>query len=64
MKDILTYKDFIGSVHFSAEDGVFFGKIDIAVNNAGVSHLVEAIELKESEWDKIHDLDLKGVQFL
>ena len=28
MKDILQYKDFIGSVHFSAEDGVFFGKIE------------------------------------
>ena len=28
MKDVLQYKDFIGSVHFSAEDGVFFGKIE------------------------------------
>ncbi len=28
MKDILQYKDFIGSVHFSAEDGVLFGKIE------------------------------------
>ena len=28
MKDVLTYKDFIGSVHFSAEDEVFFGKIE------------------------------------
>ena len=28
MKDLLQYKDFIGSVHFSAEDGVFFGKIE------------------------------------
>ena len=28
MKDILTYKDFIGSVHFSAEDKVFHGKIE------------------------------------
>ena len=27
-KDVLTYKDFIGSVHFSAEDEVFFGKIE------------------------------------
>ncbi len=28
MKDLLQYKDFIGSVHFSEEDGVFFGKIE------------------------------------
>ena len=34
MKDVLVYKDFLGSVHFSAEDGVFFGKIE------GVNDLV------------------------
>ena len=34
MKDLLQYKDFIGSVHFSAEDEVFFGKIE------GISDLV------------------------
>jgi len=34
MKDILTYKNFIGSVHFSAEDKVFHGKIE------GISDLV------------------------
>ena len=28
MIDKLKYKDFIGSVHFSAEDEVFFGKIE------------------------------------
>jgi len=26
--DVLTYRDFIGSVHFSAEDDVFFGKVE------------------------------------
>lgn len=34
MKDVLTYKEFIGSVHFSADDEVFFGKIE------GVNDLV------------------------
>ncbi len=34
MKDMLTYKSFIGSVHFSAEDKVFRGKIE------GISDLV------------------------
>ena len=28
MKDILQYKDFMGSVHFSTEDECFFGKIE------------------------------------
>jgi predicted HicB family RNase H-like nuclease len=28
VKDILVFKDFIGSVHFSADDRVFFGKIE------------------------------------
>lgn len=26
--DVLTYKGFIGSVHFSAEDDVFFGRVE------------------------------------
>ena len=28
MKDRIKYKEFIGSVHFSADDEVFFGKIE------------------------------------
>ena len=28
MKDVLNYKGFIGSVHFSADDNVFFGKLE------------------------------------
>ncbi len=28
MKDVLRHDDFIGSVHFSAEDDCFFGKIE------------------------------------
>jgi predicted HicB family RNase H-like nuclease len=34
MKDLLTYKDFIASIHFSAENEVFYGKI------AGINDLV------------------------
>ncbi len=34
MTDRLKYKDFIGSVHYSAEDEVFYGKIE------GVNDLV------------------------
>lgn len=28
MKDVLTYKEFIGSAHFDAEDKVLYGKIE------------------------------------
>jgi predicted HicB family RNase H-like nuclease len=28
MRNLLQYKDFLGSVHFSAQDEVFFGKIE------------------------------------
>ena len=28
MKDVLTYKGFIGSVHYNGKDRVFFGKIE------------------------------------
>ena len=28
MKDVLTYKDYMGSVHYCAEDEVFYGKIE------------------------------------
>ncbi len=28
MNDLVIYKDFIGSVHFNADDDVFFGKIE------------------------------------
>ena len=28
MKDVLKYKDYIGSVHYSSEDKVFYGKLE------------------------------------
>lgn len=28
MKDVLKYKDFIGTVHYSTDDDVFFGKLE------------------------------------
>ena len=34
MKDVITYKGFLGSVHFASEDRVFYGKI------AGIDDLI------------------------
>ena len=28
MKDILLYKEYIGSVHFNADDEIFYGRIE------------------------------------
>ena len=54
MKDFLLYKDYMGSVHFNAEDELFFGKIE------GIEDLVsfegESVkELKESFEDSVED---------
>jgi predicted HicB family RNase H-like nuclease len=56
MKDILTYKDFIGSVHFSNEDEIFYGKIEeiddlITFEGKSVSELKKSF--KESVDDYI-----------
>jgi meso-butanediol dehydrogenase / (S,S)-butanediol dehydrogenase / diacetyl reductase len=38
-----------------------FGRIDILVNNAGVSRSVPFHQLDEAEWDRVHDVNVKGV---
>jgi len=37
-----------------------FGKIDILVNNAGIVHTTPFLEIKEEEWDRIINVNLKG----
>ena len=54
MKDILQYKDFVGSVHYDADDEIFFGKIE------GIEYLVsfegESVsELKNAFEDAVND---------
>lgn len=54
MKDILKYKEFVGSVHYSTDDHVFFGKLigtDDLITFEGES--VE--ELKKSFRDAVDD---------
>ena len=38
-----------------------FGKIDIWVNNAGVISVIPVIELEEAEWDRVMNVNIKGV---
>lgn len=54
MKDILTYKDFIGSVHFSAEDSVFFGKIE-GINDLVTFEGESVAKLKRSFMEAVED---------
>jgi NAD(P)-dependent dehydrogenase (short-subunit alcohol dehydrogenase family) len=39
-----------------------FGRLDIAFNNAGIEYIIKpAAEVTEEEWDRIMDIDLRGV---
>jgi NAD(P)-dependent dehydrogenase (short-subunit alcohol dehydrogenase family) len=40
-----------------------FGAIDILVNNAGVFPRVDFLTMTESDWDFVHDVNLKGSVF-
>jgi len=56
MKDLLKYKEYLGTVHFSAEDEVFYGKIE------GVDDLVSfegktVEELKQAFIEAVDDYD-------
>ena len=54
MKDILQYKDYVGSVHFNAEDEIFYGKIE------GIDDLISfegntVIDLKKAFEEAVND---------
>lgn len=38
-----------------------FGRLDILVNNAGISTMDYAIDIKEKDWDRVMDVNAKGV---
>lgn len=40
-----------------------FGRIDVLVNNAGLSEFYDPLEISEATWDKIIDTNLKGQFF-
>lgn len=54
MKDVLKYKDFIGTVHYSTDDDVFFGKLE------GIDDLItfegnDVDQLKKSFQEAVED---------
>jgi 2-deoxy-D-gluconate 3-dehydrogenase len=40
------------------------GGIDVLVNNAGVNIPADALDLTEDDWDRVQDVNLKGLFFL
>ena len=54
MTDKLKYKDFIDSVHFSADDEAFFGKID-GVNDLVTFEDTTVAKLKKSFREAVED---------
>lgn len=40
-----------------------FGSLDILVNNAGIYFMRSALDVEEGEWDRLMDVNLKGVFF-
>lgn len=54
MKDLIQYKDFIGSVHFSTDDEVFFGKIE-GINDLITFEGNTVAKLKESFTHAVDD---------
>jgi len=40
-----------------------FGKLDIIVNNAGVTRTAYIMDLTEADWDRMHRINAKGVFF-
>lgn len=40
-----------------------YGRIDILLNNAGVTRRADIMELTEADWDRIHRVNAKGVFF-
>ncbi|ANQ53063.1 short-chain dehydrogenase [Thermosipho affectus] len=38
-----------------------YGKIDVLVNNAGITRDALLLKMKEEDWDKVIDVNLKGV---
>ena len=67
MKNVLNYKGFIGSVHFTADDNVFFGKIEgindlVTFEGKSVDELVNGFHLMVDEHIKDCELENRNYE--
>jgi 3-oxoacyl-[acyl-carrier protein] reductase len=52
----------VGQVEKMVADTVeHFGSVDIVVNNAGITADAQLIKMEEAQWDRVIDVNLKGV---
>ena len=54
MKDVIIYKDYVGSVRYSADDEVFFGKIE-GIDDLVIFEGQSVPQLKEAFHEAVHD---------
>jgi predicted HicB family RNase H-like nuclease len=54
MNEVLSYKEYIASIHFSSEDEVFYGKI-LGINDVVIFEGQTVKELKKSFKDAVED---------
>ena len=40
-----------------------FGRLDVVVNNAGITKYLDIMDVQEEDWDRIHRVNAKGVFF-
>ena len=69
MKDVMIYKDFIGSVHYSTDDEVFFGKLEgindsIGFEGKSVKELKSAFEEAVDDYLELCETNNKEPQKL
>ena len=58
--DVTSRKELIDLVQLACDD---FGRLDVIVNNAGISQLSRIDELDVEGWEAMIDINLKGVLF-
>ncbi|AIQ11785.1 SDR family NAD(P)-dependent oxidoreductase [Paenibacillus durus] len=56
--DVTRAEDADKLISFAVET---FGRIDFVVNNSGISTMDFAVDIKEGDWDKVMDVNAKGV---
>jgi NADP-dependent 3-hydroxy acid dehydrogenase YdfG len=59
--DVTDREQAIGAVERTAEE---LGRLDIVINNAGVMLLGEIVDAPVEEWDRMIDLNLKGLLYV
>jgi len=58
--DVKRRDDLVGLVTFACET---FGRLDVLVNNAGISRISRFDDLRVEDWDEMIDVNFRGVLY-